>query len=191
MDSLLSWPVLGGALLIVFARIADVSLGTLRTVAVIHGRKFAAWSLGFVEVLIWVLVVSSVIQTVRENWVNAIAYALGFATGNFVGIAIEQYFAFGHQIVRVFTRAGPLVAEKMRGAGLGVTEFEGKGRDGPVTMLLIEVERRKAREVVDLARDIDASCFYTIDDIRETSHSRSLNELASLTPPSRGSLKRK
>lgn len=195
MDAPFAWdtlgPTLGGAALIVVARIADVSLGTLRTVAVIHGRKGLAWSLGFVEVLIWVLVVSSVITTVRENWFNAIAYALGFATGNFIGISIEQYFAYGHQIVRVFTRSGSSVAAKLREAGVAVTEFEGKGRDGPVAMLLIEVERRAAHDIVDLARELDPSCFYTIDDIRETSHTRSLNKLASLTPPSRSAQKRK
>jgi uncharacterized protein YebE (UPF0316 family) len=165
----MDWNVLGGALLIVVARIADVSLGTLRTVAVINGRKTIAWSLGFAEVLIWVLVVSQVITTVRESWINAIAYALGFATGNFVGILIEQYFAFGRQIIRVFTRQGSMMATAMRERGLRVTEFDGKGRDGPVAMLFIETERREAAAVVEAARSIDPECYYTIGDIREAS----------------------
>jgi uncharacterized protein YebE (UPF0316 family) len=165
----MDWNVLIGALLIVAARIADVSLGTLRTVAVINGRKALAWTLGFGEVLIWVLVVSQVITTVRDNWVNAIAYALGFATGNFVGIMIEQYFAFGRQVIRVFTRNGEAMAKAMRERGLRVTEFEGKGRDGPVSMLFVETERRGAPAVVDVARSIDVECYYTIGDIREAS----------------------
>jgi uncharacterized protein YebE (UPF0316 family) len=165
----MDWNVLFGAALIFGARIADVSLGTLRTVAVINGRKTVAWALGFCEVLIWVLVVSQVITTVRENFVNAVAYALGFATGNFVGIMIEQYFAFGRQIVRVFTRDGGSMADSMRSKGLVVTEFEGKGRDGPVAMLFVETERRSAQDVVDLAREVDPDCYYTIGDIREAS----------------------
>jgi uncharacterized protein YebE (UPF0316 family) len=165
----MDWNVLFGALLIVAARIADVSLGTLRTVAVINGRKGLAWGLGFGEVLIWVLVVSQVITTVRDNWFNAIAYAFGFATGNFVGIMIEQYFAFGRQIIRVFTRNGEVMARSMRERGLRVTEFEGKGRDGPVAMLFVETERKSAHDVVEVARSIDAECYYTIGDIREAS----------------------
>ncbi|MBL9118546.1 MAG: DUF2179 domain-containing protein [Phycisphaerae bacterium] len=165
----MDWNVLFGALLIVAARVADVSLGTLRTVAVINGRKAVAWGLGFAEVLIWVLVVSQVITTVRENIVNAIAYALGFATGNFVGIMIEQYFAFGRQIIRVFTRNGGEMATAMRERGLRVTEFDGRGRDGPVSMLFVETERRGAPGVVDLARSLDPECYYTIGDIREAS----------------------
>jgi uncharacterized protein YebE (UPF0316 family) len=165
----MDWNVLIGALLIVAARIADVSLGTLRTVAVINGRKGVAWALGFGEVLIWVLVVSQVITTVRDNWFNAVAYAFGFATGNFVGIMIEQYFAFGRQIIRVFTRDGEAMARSMRERGLRVTEFEGKGRDGPVAMLFVETERKSAHDVVEAARAIDPDCYYTIGDIREAS----------------------
>jgi uncharacterized protein YebE (UPF0316 family) len=186
-------PLIGGALLIVVARIGDVSLGTLRTVAVIHGRRGAAWMLGFCEVLIWVLVVSQVIVTVRDNWVYAIAYAFGFATGNFIGITIEQYFAYGRQIVRVFTRQGSAMAEVMRAQGFTVTEFEGKGRDGPVNMLFIEVGRRMAQTAIRLAREVDPTCYYTIGDIREasTGTSGTPSSLASETSPARSELKRR
>jgi uncharacterized protein YebE (UPF0316 family) len=180
--------VLFGAVLIVLARVADVSLGTLRTVAVIHGRKAMALTLGFVEVLIWVTVVSEVLPTVRDNWLNAVAYAFGFATGTYIGIVIEQYFAFGRQIVRVFTRNGAVMAEALRGRGHVVTEFEGKGRDGPVAMLFVETERRDAHDVVRIARTLDINCFYTIGDIREASSGRVVN---SQTPPSQQEMKRR
>lgn len=157
-------------LLIVLARIADVSLGTVRTVAVINGRRTFAWFLGFVEVLIWVLVVSAVIQQISQHWAYPVAYALGFATGNYIGITIEQYFAYGHQVVRVFTRQGEEMSRKMREKGLPVTMFEGQGRDGPVQMLFIETRRKTVKEVTRHARMIDGACFYLVDDIRVASH---------------------
>jgi uncharacterized protein YebE (UPF0316 family) len=160
------------SLMIVAARIADVSLGTLRTVAVIHGRRTMAWMLGFIEVLIWVLVVSQVITSVSENHWYAIAYAFGFATGNFVGITIEQYFAYGHQVIRVFTRNGSAMAEKLRAEGFRVTLFRGEGRDGHVEMLFIETRRRTAIEITEIARQIDRDCYYVVDDIRAASVSR-------------------
>lgn len=169
-------PLITGSLMIVGARIADVSLGTLRTVAVIHGRRAAAWLLGFCEVLIWVLVVSQVINSARENWIYALAYAFGFATGNFIGITIEQRFAFGRQIIRVFTRQGAEMAERMRADGLTVTEFEGRGRDGPVAMLFIDAERRDVKIVIRHARAVDPKCFYTIGDVREASSTRRISK---------------
>jgi uncharacterized protein YebE (UPF0316 family) len=164
----------GGSALIFFARIADVSLGTLRTVAVIRGRRGTSWALGFVEVLIWVIVVSEVITTVKDNWVYAIAYALGFATGNFIGITIEQYFAFGEQVIRVFTRSGGTIAARLRDQGFGVTEFEGRGKDGPVQILFVTVRRRLTAAVIGVARGIDPTCYYTVDDIRTASTAEAL-----------------
>ena len=156
-------------LLIVIARVVDVSLGTVRTVAVIHGRRHTAWALGFCEVLIWVLVVSVVIKTVQENRWYAIAYALGFATGNYLGITIEQFFAYGRQVVRVFTRRGPEMAAAFRAEGVVVTVFHGEGRDGPVDMLFMESERKSTKELIAKARVLDPTCFYTVGDIRAAS----------------------
>lgn len=153
-------------LLIVLARITDVSLGTIRTIMVINGLRGVSWILGFFEVLVWILVVSRVISIVPDNPLYPVAYALGFATGNFIGITVEQRIAFGHQVVRVFTRKGPQVVEALRADGYAVTEFTGKGRDGPVDMLFIETERKSARDLLRDARKLDPDCFVVVDDIR-------------------------
>ncbi|MSR17708.1 MAG: DUF2179 domain-containing protein [Phycisphaerales bacterium] len=154
---------------IVLARVVDVSTGVLRTVAVIHGRRTLACALGFFEVLVWVLVVSQVIETVGENPWYAIAYAMGFAAGNFIGITLEGHFALGRQVVRVFTRNGPQMAITLRAEGLTVTSFDGEGRDGPVQMLFIETTRRGAPSAIERARAIDPACYYIVDDIRTAS----------------------
>lgn len=166
------WTVIGWSLVIVVARIADVSLGTLRTVAVVNGRRNLAWALGFVEVLIWIVVVSKVLKTVNESPLFPIAYALGFATGNFIGITIEGRIGFGDQVIRVFSRQGIKMAAAIRSEGHRVTEFDGRGRDGPVEMLFIETKRRGVPAMLDRVRDIDPDCYYIVDDIRMASARR-------------------
>jgi uncharacterized protein YebE (UPF0316 family) len=155
--------------LIVLARVADVSLGTIRTIMTIQGRRGLAISLSVFELLIWVFVVSSVIQHIGEHPAYGLAYALGFALGTFVGMTIEQRLALGRQVVRIFTRQGPEMAAALRETGYIVTQFDGYGRDGPVQELFIAVERREARQVLDQARALDASCYYMVDDIRQAS----------------------
>ncbi|MCK7539176.1 MAG: DUF5698 domain-containing protein [Marinilabiliales bacterium] len=66
------------------ARIIDVSLGTLRIIFVTKGMKRVAPLVGFFEVLIWLMAISRIMQDL-DNWACYIAYAAGFATGNFVG----------------------------------------------------------------------------------------------------------
>src|SRR5262245_54738025 len=109
-------------LLIILARIADVSLGTLRTISVVNGRAKLASVVGFFEILIWVFAVSRVIENLSDP-AFAISYALGFALGNLIGIKIEQRIAFGEQVVRIFSTKGDKVAASLRHAGFIVTEF--------------------------------------------------------------------
>lgn len=160
--------VLLTSLLIILARIGDVSLGTLRTISVIHGRRSIAWLLGFGEILVWLFAVSQVLHNLDQP-LYAICYAIGFATGNYVGITLDEWLAFGEQVVRVFTRQGPVLAAALRAEGFRVTEFEGRGRSGPVHLLFIEVPRRHARRLVRRARDLDPRCFWVLDDVRYVS----------------------
>ncbi len=154
---------------IVVARIIDVSLSTFRTVAVIQGRRGLAWVLGFFEVLVWVLVVSEVLATVKDHAWFAIPYSVGFASGNWVGIWIEAYFALGNQVVRIFSKVGGVMAEQLRADGFGVTEFDGRGKDGPVSMLFVAGERKRVTDIVRIARACDPKCYYTIGDVRTAS----------------------
>ncbi len=164
-------------LLIFLARIGDVTLGTLRTVCVIYGRRHLASLLGFFEVLIWIFVVAKVIGQAQQEPIYAVFYALGFATGNYIGITIEQRIAYGQQVVRIFTKLGHPVAAALRDEGWRVTQFDGRGRDGPLALLFIETSRKRTPELARRARELDASCFYVIDDIRSAS-------AAMLSPPS-------
>ncbi len=158
-----------GCLLIILARLIDVSLGTIRTIAIVQGRAIVAWILGFFEVLVWVFAVSQVMQNL-DRPAYAIAYAFGFATGSYMGIKIESWLAFGLQVVRIFTKKGDAVATFMREKGFAVTTFAAEGRDGPVSLIFIETRRRTTPLILRYAATADPSCFYLVDDIRLAAH---------------------
>ena len=82
-------------ILIFFARIVDVALGTLRTIVTVQGRTVNAFFLGIAEVIIWILVVSTVVHQIKETPVLIVFYALGFASGNVVGILVERKLEIG------------------------------------------------------------------------------------------------
>ena len=79
-----------------FARICDVSIGTIRTIVTVQGRTAIAFGLGLIEITIWILVVSTVITQVKEQPILIAFYAFGYATGNFIGIIVERKLAFGN-----------------------------------------------------------------------------------------------
>jgi len=167
-DPRMNWEIVLGCLIIFVARLGDVSLDTLRVVFVIRGRRLWAWGLGFFQVLIWVFALTTVVDNLDKP-VYAVTYALGFACGNFLGMTIENWLAHGEQVIRVFSRQGDSLAARLRGHGYRVTVFDGRGRDGPVWLLYIEASRKKIKDVARLARSMDPTCFYVIEDVRAVS----------------------
>ncbi|MCB9932628.1 MAG: DUF2179 domain-containing protein [Planctomycetes bacterium] len=160
--------VILGGLGVALARVLDVSLGVLRQSSVRNGYRKSAWGIGFAEALIWVVVVSSVVRNLNSP-VLAVFYALGFATGTYVGVTLEGLLARGEQVVRIFSHEGDRMAAMFRELGYRVTQFEGKGRDGPVQLLFIQLSRKKARSLAPLARECDPACFIVVDDVRSSS----------------------
>jgi len=163
-----TWPVLITCAAIVVGRVADVTLGTLRTVFVVHGRRGIACLLGFFELLIWVLVVSRVVHNLDKP-IYAVCYATGFAIGTFIGITVEGWFGAGDQVLRVFTRLGPRLVDELREMGYVVTQFEGAGKEGPISLLFLQTPRRKIRPAIERVLSTDPACFYIVDDIRLSS----------------------
>jgi uncharacterized protein YebE (UPF0316 family) len=151
--------------LIVVGRITDVSLGTLRVLFIVQGERLVAATLGFFEVLIWVVVVSRVVTSLDQP-AYFVAYAAGFSLGTYLGMRIENRIASGRQVVRVFTRRGPNTAERLRAQGFVVTEFDGRGRDGPVHLLFLETSRRSARDVLSTVRAVDPEAYPIVDNVR-------------------------
>ncbi len=157
-------------LLIFMARIADVSLGTVRVIVTVQGRSVIAFFLGICELLIWITVVSAVIHKIDAHPVLALFYAFGYATGNVAGISLERKLALGFIILRVITRtAGKPLAERIRAKGQPVTVFRGEGMRGPVDELYIACRRRELKRILDIVKAEDPDAFYITEMARDVS----------------------
>lgn len=148
-------------IVIFLSRVADVTLGTIRTLAIVQGRTKLAFVLGFFEVSIWLIIISTVVHQIAENPLLGVFYALGYATGNVAGIKLERKIGQGFNIVRIITlRHGEAMAARLREMGFGVTTFQGQGRSGPVTELYAVCRRRHVAIILAAVREIDAEAFY-------------------------------
>lgn len=166
MEMYLSAQAWYGAGLIFLLRVSDMTLDTLRVLVVMRGKKSIAWVLGFFQASIFVLAISSVLRDL-DNPINVIGYAAGFATGNVIGMMIEEKLAIGHiHISIVSPRRGTAVADHLRTQGYAVTEIPARGKDGMVTMLNCDVLRRHVDRVRKLVNDIDPDAFITAEDMR-------------------------
>jgi len=158
-------------LFVFFARICDVSIGTVRTILTVQGRTILSFFLALVEVTIWILVVSTVINQVKDNPVLIVFYSLGYATGNVVGILMERKLAFGIIILKILTsNGGQDMADFLRRMGQPVTLFEGQGMKGPVSELYIACRRRDLKWILPAVQERDQHIFYIIEHASDISH---------------------
>lgn len=153
---------------IFLAKMVEVSLATLRYVYVGRGEKLLGACIGFVEVIIWVIVVSNVITSLTEDPLKAVFYCLGFACGTYLGVIIEDRLAIGTVCIQAMVpeENKDALSEALRGFGFGVTVISGEGKDGPTDILMIYLKRKSVQEAIDLIHSFGPNAMITVNDVR-------------------------
>lgn len=164
-----AWVIL--PVLIFLARVIDVALGTIRIIFVSKGIKYLAPLVGFFEILIWLMAISQIMQNLT-NVYYYIFYAGGFATGNFMGIILDEKLSIGTVSVRIITRtdASKLI-EGLKNKRYGVTSVDAKGPKGKVKLIFTVVNRQNIQNVIKIVKKYNPKAFYSIEDIRYVSES--------------------
>ncbi|MBU2100955.1 DUF2179 domain-containing protein [Candidatus Micrarchaeota archaeon] len=153
-------------LFIFFARVMDVSLGTIRLVFISRGFKHYASIIGFFEILIWLTAISQIMQNMNSPLLF-LFYAGGFATGTFVGIWIEEKLSLGTIMIEVITRKNALgMIEELKAKKFKVTSIDAEGENGHVKMIFIVTKRHNALKVIEIIREFNSKAFYAIEDVR-------------------------
>ncbi|WP_321375114.1 DUF2179 domain-containing protein [uncultured Draconibacterium sp.] len=152
--------------LIFFSRVMDVTIGTIRIVMVSKGHKLWAPLLGFFEILIWLIAISKIFQNL-DNWFCYVAYAAGFACGNYVGLRIEEKLAVGIVKIQIITRMN---AEKLintlKEAGFGITHHEAKGSTENVSIIYSIINRKEIKNVEEIVKASNPKAFYSVEDVK-------------------------
>ncbi|MDD2381184.1 MAG: DUF2179 domain-containing protein [Mariniphaga sp.] len=156
--------------LIFISRIMDVTIGTIRIVMVSKGQKFYAPLLGFFEILIWLLAISRIFENL-DNWVCYIAYAAGFAAGNYIGLILEERLAMGIVKIQIITRknASELIVN-LKNAGYGITYHAAKGGTEEVSIIYSIIKRTEIQKVENIVKETNPKAFYSIEDVKSVSH---------------------
>lgn len=155
-------------LIICCARITDVTLGTIRIIMISRGNRVMAGFLGFFEVIIWLLAVTQVLNNLN-NVACYVAYGLGFALGNFLGITLERRLGIGNQAIQIVTQDNlRTLSMLLREEGFGVTNIAAKGQKGNLDFLYVVTPRKRVQQVLDIVRNFDPGAFISITDVRNT-----------------------
>lgn len=164
----MDWALAGSYLFVFLARVFDVTCSTMRVLLLVRGKRWIASSIGFFEVIIYVLALGQVVGRLHDP-LSLVIYGMGFATGNLVGSFLEEKVAVGFLMVQIIpTRNCRQLIEDLRREGFGVTVFCGQGRHGAHDMLTTIISRKKLDKLQALVNRWDEHAFISILDTRST-----------------------
>jgi len=152
--------------LIFLSRIVDVSIGTIRIIMLSKGQKIVAPVLGFFEILIWLIAISRIFENL-DNWLCYVAYAAGFAAGNFTGLKIEEKLAVGIVRIQIVTRkeATSLISV-LKESGYGITHLKARGAAENVSIIYTVLKRTDVPLAEDIIREFNPNAFYSVEDVK-------------------------
>jgi uncharacterized protein YebE (UPF0316 family) len=158
------WVIL--PLLIFCSRIFDQSVGTLRMIFVSKGYRSLAPVFAFFESLIWLLAIGEIMKHLN-NPLCYVAYAGGYAMGNWVGMWLDERISIGNVIIRVILSVASMeLIEQLKAANFGLTLLDAEGGKGKVKVVFSIIKRKDVKHFVDILNDYSPHSFYTIEEVR-------------------------
>lgn len=167
LESLGVWGIILELLIIVIAKVIEVSVGTLRSILVVKGYRKSASILAIIEILLWVYIASRVITGLADDPLKGLAYSFGFAAGVYLGSLIEQKLAFGMLNVQIIAtpEEAPVIAKQLRSEGYGVTTLSAEGRNEKRAILMVVANRRGSQQIIEEVEAIAPEAVIFINDI--------------------------
>lgn len=155
-ELLSSLPPLAVCLIVCCAKIVEISIQSLKTCMMVKGQRLKAAGLGFVECMIWGLVISTIISTLGDNYLLLLFYCFGYAVGLFLGSTIESKIAIGTSNLELIANdeSTELITAYLNEKNMGYTVLDGHGSKDKMNMIFIVLARKETPKVLREIRQI-------------------------------------
>lgn len=150
-----------------FSRIIDVSLGTVRTIMTVRGNRKLAAGIGFVEVLLWFLIVREALSTDETSIFVAVSFAGGYAAGTFIGGLVAKLMLPSNHLVQVITSSRDTALLKaISDAGFSMTVADVYGHDhiAEKYLLFIYVDGKYVTKLKNIIIENDKTAFISMSE---------------------------
>ena len=148
---------------IFLSRILDVSLSSVRTMFVVKCNKIMASLIAFVEIFIWFYAAKEALVSNSTSLCIIVSYALGYATGTFIGTLINEKFISGIYSLKVSLKGvNEKMIKKLNSICLDVVSLNGEDKN----ILFLEVDKKNYKELVNNIYIIDKSASIVINDAK-------------------------
>jgi len=155
-------------LIVCAAKIIEITIQSLKTCMMVKGQRLKAAGLGFVECIIWGLVISTIIGTLGDNLFLLLFYCVGYATGLFLGSTIESKIALGTSNLSLIANdeSTKKIIQYLKDNNRGYTVFDGHGSTDKMNMIFVVLPRKEAAKVLkDIRKACDNKVFVVASEV--------------------------
>ena len=167
-EFLASLPPYAGWFIVCGAKIVEISIQSLKTCMMVKGQRLKAAGLGFIECMIWGLVISTIISTLGDNFTLLFFYCTGYAVGLFLGSTIESKIAIGTSNLELIANdeSTELITAYLKERNMGYTVLEGRGSKDKMNMIFIVLARKETPRVLREIRKVcDNRVFVSVSEV--------------------------
>ena len=153
-----------------FGRFIEVTLSTMNTIYIVKGKKLVATIVGFIDILIWFLIVKEALNTPEDSIWIALSYAGGYAIGTYFGSVFASVFIKGTTQVHIVTKNienKVTDAIKENGYGASIVPCYGLNSEEQSLMIYAQVDNKKIKDFKKLIKKIDPNAFVTITESKD------------------------
>ena len=146
-------------------RILDVSLGTIRTMFTVRGKTWYAGLIGFVELLVWFLVVREALNSDESSIFVALAYALGYATGTIIGSLLsKRLIKTKYEVQIITTNNQQEFKDELKQNGFACTIIDAHGivEENQKYMLYFVIDSKRFSDLKRIILSYDEDAFITV-----------------------------
>jgi uncharacterized protein YebE (UPF0316 family) len=91
-----------------------------------------------------------------------------FATGNYIGLLIEERMAIGIVKIQIITiKDARNLISNLKAAGYGITHHEAHGANEDVSIIYSIINRNEIHKVEEIVKSTNPKAFYSIEDVNQ------------------------
>lgn len=149
-------------------KIIEVSLNTIVTVLTVKNKKVFATILGFIDVLIWFMIIKEALSSNNNSLWLALAFASGHAIGTYLGTILSDKLINSKLLMQVIIdEKYDYKIDEIRNNGYAVSKTNCVGKDEVNKILLfIELDSRNLNRLKTIINDIDNNAFIVINETK-------------------------
>lgn len=155
-------------LIIFFAKLIEVLFTTTRIMLAGKGKKKLVPIFAFLEISMWLWVVSRIVVGISEYPYKMIAYALAFSIGHYVGLLVDEKLSLGKITIQVIIneKEGIELTNILREKEIAVTTLDGEGMHKKKKVLIIYAPRKRKEEIIKNINDETENALIIVSDIK-------------------------